>query len=161
MRNEDSVCICTTFYTRSTESEETFLLYEYDEETRNTRGISLFKDEVRIWGVKDVKSYLSIKGVLKDRYMTVFIEYPALGEINLGRYFINKSKSGTFNIPDFDGISSMHMYVGGRPGLKSSLFNGVIASLDIFYNKKDLKLPKHLINLILDQHIIDINKCDT
>ena len=156
IRAEGSVCICMTFYVRDVKSqEEKFILYERDDETGNTRGVSIFKKNLRIWGVNTIEKYCSISEVSKDVWTTVFIEYPALGESNPGRYFIGKSKSGEFNIPDFEGIEDMHIYVGGgTPELESSRFNGVLASLDIFYRNKNVKLPKHLIDLIINKHII-------
>jgi hypothetical protein len=155
IRNDDGVCICVSFCTRDLDSE-TFIIYEGDDDTLDIRGISIFKDELRIWGVNNRKNYISIAEIAKNKYITLFIEYPALGENNPGRYFIDNSKEGTFNVRDFEGISSMDIHVGGRPGFKSGQFNGVIASLDIFYRKKSLRVPTHLINLILDRHMISI-----
>ena len=105
IRNEDSVCICMTFYTRDVESEEKFILYEHDDESGNTRGISIFKHELRIWGASTIEKYHSINAVSKNKWITIFIEYPALAELNLACYFIDKSKEGEFNIPDFEGLS--------------------------------------------------------
>ena len=77
-----------------------------------------------------------------------------MGELNPAHNFIDKSKEGKFNIPDFEGL--LYIYIGGEGPESSNRFNGILASLNISYRKKSVKLPRHLINLIIDRHMIAI-----
>ena len=61
-----------TIYTQDVESEEKFILYKQDDETGNTRGISIFKHELRIWGASTIEKYHSINAVSKNRWTTIY-----------------------------------------------------------------------------------------
>ena len=159
IRNSVGVCICISFYPPDKIENEQFILYEKGESSGNIRGISIVSSGIKLWGVNNDLNHEFINIELtgeKRTCVTLFIEYPGLDENQQGRYFLNReTKANFFSFKD-SGIFDENCYIGGKLNDRSNssnFFQGALISLDIFY-KNNIKVPIHLINLIINNHII-------
>ena len=162
--SEKSVCMCITFYINSGDyKDERFIISDtFTDDVNDCRGISYINGILRIWGVANGKKYKSIEltnGV--NNWWTVFIVWPSNDEsMYRGRYYIYNSSQEKKIHGNF--VSSRieleeDVILLGSKNTRQSSFNGSIANIDIFRKDANIKLPEHLIKLIVNEQKVIIN----
>ena len=153
IRHTKGVCICLTFYT-TRKLTEGFLLYERGQESGNTRGLSITSEGLKNWGVNNNDNFKFIKMNALRKSVTVFIDYPGNNENRMGRFYINRTQKGEFEVLKDSGVFTHNCFVGAKQSDNTAnYFSGAIVSMDIFYHEKPTHVPTHLVNLLLNKHI--------
>lgn len=158
LRTTDTTCACITFRIENASSKkERFLVCDKGEEGEFIRGLSFISGSLRIWGVGNNENYIDIPlNPSRNEYVTLFVEWPGENTNGIpGRYFINKEKFGDF-LPRYTvGLEGDVTTIGGKINELETGFEGSIASFDVFSKDTKLKVPDHLIDLIIRNRIVN------
>ena len=154
--SNNCMTLCVTFQLSVEEENnavntQQYIFTDYDETSPKFRALSVSKEEIRIHGVDNELSYISIPHKPeKNAWTTVLIEWLGVEYHRQGIYTINNENSGVFigNTPDmFEGDT---MYLGGQhDGTK--YLNGSISSFENIDSME--KLPHNIINLIVQDQM--------
>ena len=154
LRHEDCICMCITFQIESDYEKECFIISDSDSDTPTAcRGLSYINDTLRIWGASTETKYFSVPLTNKrNKWWTVFVMWPATNEVSNGCYYINLNIHGEFSATNVEFVESI-TFLGTKNDQQKG-FVGSIASLDVFRKKKEVELPQHLINLLINQQLV-------
>ena len=130
-------------------TKQQYIFTDYDEQTPSKfRGLSVSKDDIRIHGVDNELSYISIPyKPKKDAWTTILIEWLGTKYHRQGIYTINNANSGRFigNTPGF--VDSNIMHLGGNSD-GTKYLNGSISSFESID-----RLPENIINLVMQDQM--------
>ena len=105
------VCTCVTFLAEG--KNDQFIVHDLDPENVMFRGISASDGVIRIWGVKNESSHITIPySNPKRKWITIFVRWPNIkDECQLGSYSINNEKFGTFESKLLHGMQGDTIYL--------------------------------------------------
>ena len=132
------VCICLTFQDGNQTKKDQFLISNYgpdQDDPTNFRGISLHNNNIKIWGVNNEASFITIPIQDKKLVRTVFVQYR--NSENSGSYVIvdgSRTIHGVFISREPPMFEADEFFLGGQiaeEGLQN-LFNGCISAVEVY-----------------------------
>ena len=152
--SSNCMTLCVTFQLSAEEESnaaQQYIFTDNDTTSSKFRALSVSKDEIRIHGVDNELSYISIPyKPVKDAWTTILIEWLGTKNNKQGIYTINNENSGVFigNTPDF--VESDILYLGGKYD-GTNYLNGSISSFESIESTD--RLPKNIKTLIVQDQM--------
>ena len=131
------VCICITFQNCDQTKRDQFLISNYgpdQEDPTNFRGISLHNSNIKIWGVNNEESFITIPIQDKKLIRTVFVQYR--NSDNSGSYVIkdcSRTMHGVFISRQPPMFEAEEFFLGGQIAKEGvqNLSNGCISAVKV------------------------------
>ncbi len=152
MSSGDTIFMCITFETSST--EEQVVISDYTEDCPTWRGVTVSSTFIKILGVDNEHGYLRIPfTVQKKQWVTVVVIWGGFHDDLNSSYSINGKLSARFRANRIGFMVSNRTSLGDIENEEMSKpLNGSISNIDLFQTQ--ISIPVELQQLIMKNHII-------